>query len=103
MAEQAVKPADALSSPGHSRRKVWATALASLGLVIVLGSLAAGIALSWQQSRSRLVTNFGLRGATSAGFVSTFLTQEASRGRATAEEDLAGSRVSAARFVLVAS
>jgi diguanylate cyclase (GGDEF)-like protein len=103
MAKRAVKPAHPLSSEFYSRPEVWATALASLGLVLVLGSLAAGIVLSWQQSRARLVTNFGLRGATSADFVSTFLTQEASRGRATAEEDLAGARVSAARFTLVSS
>src|ERR1700730_378374 len=103
MAKRAVKPAHPLSSEFYSRPEVWATALASLGLVLVLGSLAAGIVLSWQQSRARLVTNFGLGGATSADFVSTFLTQEASRGRATAEEDLAGARVSAARFTLVSS
>jgi diguanylate cyclase (GGDEF)-like protein len=103
MPEHAKKPPHALPSEGYSRRKVRATALASLGLVLILGALATGIAVSWQQSRARLVTNFGLRGAVSADFVSTFLTQEAGRGKATAEEDLAGARVPAAQFVLVAS
>jgi diguanylate cyclase (GGDEF)-like protein len=103
MAKPAEQPTDALSSEGYSRRKAWATALASLGLALVLGALAAGIVTSWQQSRARIVTSFGLQGSTSAGFASTFFTQQASRARATAEEDLAGSRVSAGRFVLVAS
>jgi Diguanylate cyclase, GGDEF domain len=103
MTQHTEKPAHRLSSEGSSRPGVWAIALASFGLLLVLGSLAAGIALSRQQSRSRVVSNFHSRGTTSAGFVSTFLTQQASREKATAESLLEGSRVSATRFNLVMS
>jgi diguanylate cyclase (GGDEF)-like protein len=76
--------------------------LASVGLVVVLGVLATGIVVSRQHSRSGILTNYRLRGTTSAGFVSAFIAQQAARERAAAEQLLAGRDVSAARFELVA-
>jgi diguanylate cyclase (GGDEF)-like protein len=67
----------------------------------VLGSLAAGIVLTQQASRSRLLANLGLRGTTSASFVSTYLSQQASREQAAARQFMSGAHVSPERFHIV--
>jgi diguanylate cyclase (GGDEF)-like protein len=76
--------------------------LASLGLAIVLGVLATGIVLSRQHSRTSILANFRMRGATSAEFVSSYLAQQAKSQTAIAEQLLARPRVSTPRFALVA-
>ena len=75
--------------------------LAGIALTVVVGSLAAGIVLTQQGSRSRLLANLGLRGTTSASFVSTYLSQQASREQAAARQFMSGARVSSERFRIV--
>jgi diguanylate cyclase (GGDEF)-like protein len=76
----------------------WSATLAAAVLAIVIGTLAVGIVLTQQQSRSRLLATFGLRGASSATFVSTFLSQQAEREKDAAQQLLSGPRVSAEHF-----
>lgn len=75
--------------------------LASVGLLAVLATLAAMIVLSQGQSRSALLSNFRLRGVSSATFVSTDLSQQAVRERQAAGRLLAGSNVTPAQFETV--
>jgi diguanylate cyclase (GGDEF)-like protein len=84
--------------PGHRMRAIT---LASLGLLLVMGALAAAIVVSERRSRSQIVQTFGLRGATSAGFISTFVTEQAARQQQTAEFTLSARHVSAERFRVV--
>lgn len=86
----------------HARRS-WTTGLVALGLLIVLGTLAAAIVISQQRSRSQIQSSFGLRGMTSASFVSTYVDQQANRQRAIAGRSLGAPRVSAERFRLLVS
>ena len=81
-------------------RRTWAIVLASLALLMLLGTLAAGIVLSRQQSRSHILSTFALRGSSSATFVSEFLGQQATRERQAAREFLSG-RVTPQRFRIV--
>jgi diguanylate cyclase (GGDEF)-like protein len=53
-----------------------ASVLATVLLVVLLATLAVGIVLTQRQSRSRILSNFALRGTTSATFVSTFVSQQ---------------------------
>jgi diguanylate cyclase (GGDEF)-like protein len=76
-------------------------ALASLALLVLLGTLSAGIVLSRQQSRAHILSTFALRGTSSATFVSEFLMQQASREQQAAQQFLSGRRVSPERFRLV--
>jgi len=75
--------------------------LAALALALVIGTLATLIVLSQDESRSRILTTFGLRGTTSATFVATFLAQQADREQGAARQFLSGSRVSPERFRIV--
>lgn len=83
---------------GSPRR---ATALACLGLLLVLSALAVAIVLSERQAKSRIVANFSLRGKSSATFVATFLDQQASREQYAARQFLAGVHVQPERFRIV--
>jgi diguanylate cyclase (GGDEF)-like protein len=85
----------------HARRG-WATALAALALVLLLGSLAAAIVLTQQETKSHLLATFGLRGTSSATFVSTYLDSQASREHQTARDFLSSPRVSRDSFKVVA-
>ena len=83
-------------------RRSWAGAIAALGLVVLLGTLAAAIVLTQQQAKSHLLATFGLRGTSSATFVSTYLDSQASRERQAARDFLSSRRVSRASFKVVA-
>jgi diguanylate cyclase (GGDEF)-like protein len=84
----------------HARRS-WATALAGIALVLLLGSLVTAIVLTQQQAKSHLLATFGLRGTSSATFVSTYLDSQASREQQTARDFLASPRVSRHSFAVV--
>lgn len=77
------------------------TALAAVGLLAVLATLAVMIVLSHDQSKSELLSNFRLRGVSSATFVSTDLSQQAVREQQAAGKLLAGSHVTPAQFQAV--
>jgi diguanylate cyclase (GGDEF)-like protein len=64
--------------------------LLAFGLAAMLAVMAVGIDLTHEQTKNRLLTNFKLRGTTSAGFVSTYLTQQVTRERLSARRLLAG-------------
>jgi diguanylate cyclase (GGDEF)-like protein len=66
------------SRPALARRQ-WATALAASALALLLATMAAAIVLSQQQSEERILSNFRLRGTSSATFVSTYLDGQAAR------------------------
>lgn len=85
----------------HDRRS-WATLLASVAVLALLGALAAGIVLTQRQAKSRIESSFALRGQNSAQFVATYLSGQAGREREAATRFLAAPRVSAARFSVVA-
>jgi diguanylate cyclase (GGDEF)-like protein len=84
-------------------RRAWTVALASFALLVLLGTLSAGIVISRQQSRAHILSSFELRGTSSATFVSEFLMQQATREQQTADQFLSGRRVSPERFRLVVS
>jgi diguanylate cyclase (GGDEF)-like protein len=75
--------------------------LAGVGLLLLLGAMAAAIVLSQRQSKEHTLANFKLRGTASATFVSTYLDEQASRERQTAGRLLSGASVSPERFGLV--
>ncbi|HTD08249.1 MAG TPA: GGDEF domain-containing protein [Solirubrobacteraceae bacterium] len=81
----------------------WTIATASLALLVLLGTLSAGIVYSRQQSRAHILSSFELRGTSSATFVSEFLMQQATREQQTAQRFLSGERVSSEQFRLVVS
>jgi diguanylate cyclase (GGDEF)-like protein len=81
----------------------WTIATTSVALLVLLGTLSAGIVYSRQQSRAHILANFELRGTSSATFVSEFLMQQATREQQTAERFLSGERVSSEQFRLVVS
>ena len=78
-------------------------ALVALALAIVLGVMAVGIALTHEQAKSQIVTNFKARGKASAEFVSTYLAQQATRETQSAEKFLAGRNDVALEFNRVAT
>jgi diguanylate cyclase (GGDEF)-like protein len=82
-------------------RLAWTIAMASLALLVLLGTLSVGIVLSRRESRAHILSSFELRGTSSATFVSEFLTQQATREQQTAQQFLSAPRVSAAQFRLV--
>jgi diguanylate cyclase (GGDEF)-like protein len=84
-------------------RRGWTVALASFALLVLLGTLSAGIVISRKESRAHILSSFELRGTSSATFVSEFLMQQATREQQTAEQFLSGRRVSPERFRLVVS
>jgi diguanylate cyclase (GGDEF)-like protein len=83
------------------RRTPWL--LGALGLAVVLGMLAMGIVASRRQAEHQILENLRARGVTSAGFVSTFLSDQSERERHTAREVLAGRRTSTSRFDVIIS
>jgi diguanylate cyclase (GGDEF)-like protein len=94
--------ARSVSAIGTHARRSWATLLASLALLVLLGVLAAGIVLTQRQARSHLESNFALRGQGSAQFVATYLSEQASREHEAATRFLAAPGVSSARLGIVA-
>jgi diguanylate cyclase (GGDEF)-like protein len=77
------------------RRQV---AVAAIALVAVLGAIAFGIARSHQDTKAQIEKNFRARGAASAEFVSSFVSQQAAREALTAKKFLAGHRRLASEF-----
>jgi diguanylate cyclase (GGDEF)-like protein len=87
----------------QARSRTLKVAVASAALLVLLAALAVVTVSSQQHSRSQILTSFGLRGKTSASFVSTFIAQQASREQQTAAQFLSSPHVSSERFrVLVA-
>jgi len=64
--------------------------LAAVALAAVLGVMATGIVVSYGQTRDQILTRFEARATTSAGFLSTYVSQQASRQRVAAQLLLAG-------------
>ncbi len=95
-------PARSATAIGTHARRSWATLLASLALLVLLGVLATGIVLTQRQAKSHLESSFALRGQSSAQFVATYLTEQASREHEAATRFLAAPGVSPARFGTVA-
>ncbi len=87
---------------GTRARRSWATLLAALALLVLLGVLATGIVLTQREAKSHLESSFALRGQGSAQFVATYLTEQASREHEAATRFLAAPGVSPARFSVVA-
>ncbi|HWI22112.1 MAG TPA: diguanylate cyclase [Baekduia sp.] len=73
-------------------------ALALTAVGVVLAVVAVGIVNTHNQSKNQIRKNFTARGGTSAGFVSTYLSQQASRQERVATRYLADRRVTTARF-----
>jgi len=93
----------AVSRPGafgHARR-LRTGALASLSLILLLGTMASAIVLSQRQARSHILATFGLRGTSSATFISTFFAQQAKREQQSARRFLSARQVSPERFRVV--
>jgi diguanylate cyclase (GGDEF)-like protein len=86
----------------HARRS-WAALLASAGLLLLLGTLAAAIVLAREQAGSQIRSSFQLRGASSASFAANYLSEQAGREQHAADRFLAARHVSAADFRLVAA
>jgi len=66
--------------------------LVAVALLVVLGVVATGIALSHQQTKNQIITRFQERAAASAEFAATYVSQQAVRERLSAERFLAGRR-----------
>ncbi|HEY1451118.1 MAG TPA: sensor domain-containing diguanylate cyclase [Solirubrobacteraceae bacterium] len=80
-----------------------ATLLVSLALLVLLAVLGTGIVLTQNQAKSHLEASFALRGESSAQFVATYLSEQASREREAADRFLSAPRVPAGRFSVVAA
>jgi diguanylate cyclase (GGDEF)-like protein len=71
-----------------SARRSRSTIVATCALVALIATLALGIDLSQRESRSQIVSSFGLRGTSSATFAATFVMQQAQRERETPQRFL---------------
>jgi diguanylate cyclase (GGDEF)-like protein len=90
-------PLAALSRATRRRSSVLAVVL----LAVLVATLAVGIVLTQRQSRSRILSNFAMRGTTSATFVSTFLSQQADSEAEAARRFLSAPHVTPERFQTV--
>ncbi len=88
-------------APSTHRRRAVALGAATIGLIVVLGTLAGMIARSQDESRSRIDQNFKLRAASSATLVATYLNQQAQREQQSAEALLATPTVNTHEFEAV--
>jgi diguanylate cyclase (GGDEF)-like protein len=79
------------------------TAFAAAGLLLLLAMLAVAIVFSQNQSKSQVRSSFALRGKTSARFVDTYVSQQATREMQAAKRFLSAPHVSARDFEVVAS
>lgn len=77
--------------------------LAALALAVALAAMSTGIVLSRTASKNQILANLKARGATSAGFLSAFIAQQATRESETGERFLAARKASSSEFRLVAS
>jgi signal transduction histidine kinase/DNA-binding response OmpR family regulator len=80
------KPTISVAS-GESRVRLGVVALA---LLLMLGLLAGGITWTHQSAKQEIVARFQAKAVTSAGFISTYVSQQAAREKLSAEHSLAG-------------
>jgi signal transduction histidine kinase/DNA-binding response OmpR family regulator len=66
--------------------------LVALALVVVLSLVAGGVVLSRDQAKAGIITRLEARATASADFVSTYVSQQAVRQKATAGQFLAGQK-----------
>jgi two-component system sensor histidine kinase/response regulator len=78
-------------------------ALVAVALLVVLSVIAFGIAVTHTQTKNQILVNFKIRGKTSAGFVSTYLSQQEARQTQGAEHFLAGRTGLTSEFSRVAT
>jgi diguanylate cyclase (GGDEF)-like protein len=81
----------------------WSLLIAAVALVVVLATIGVGIELARHENERQILANLQARGQSSAGFVSTFLSEQAEREGQTAREFLSGARTSPTGFALVVS
>jgi hypothetical protein len=82
----------------------WPAALAAgVLLALVLATIAAGIVFSRAQTTRQILASLHARAASSAGFVSTFVSQQAAREIQTGRHVLAGHAASGSVFKIVVS
>jgi hypothetical protein len=82
----------------------WPAALAAgLMLALVLATIGAGIVFSHAQTTRQILTSLHARAASSAGFVSTYVSQQADREIQTSRQLLAGHSASESVFKVVVS
>ena len=84
-------------------RRLLALGLAALALALLLGTLATMIVRSQRESHSQLESNLRLRGSSTATLVATYLSQQATRQKASAERFLANRTVTQRGFEVMAS
>jgi diguanylate cyclase (GGDEF)-like protein len=91
-----------VTTPSSWRRhRIGTLGAAAAGLILVLGTLAATIVRSENESRSHLAQNFKLRAASSATLVGTYLSQQAQREEQSAEQLLSTPLVNTHEFEAV--
>ncbi len=88
--------------PKPNRRSSPAV-IAAVALLLLLGVLAAAILLSQSSARSQLRASFALRGKASAGFATTYLSEQAVRERRAGERFLSAPRVRERAAQVIAS
>lgn len=96
--EHATRAPAARPQAGPRIARPGATTSASLGLLVAVIALAVVIVVSQKQTKSRVLGNFEMRGASSAIFVSAFLGQQAGREEQAAERFLAAKDVAPGSF-----
>jgi diguanylate cyclase (GGDEF)-like protein len=89
---------DLVATRASRVKKGWVSAtIAAAAFILLVGSLAAGIIADQAQTRAHSIEIFQLRGQAYAGFVSTYLAQQADRQIDVAQQSLT-SGVSAQEF-----
>jgi diguanylate cyclase (GGDEF)-like protein len=87
-----------LAEWGIRRRSV---VVAAVALAVALAAMSTGIVLTRTASKNQILANLEARGATSAGFLSAFIAQQAARERETGRRFLATGGPSDSEFRLV--
>jgi two-component system sensor histidine kinase/response regulator len=90
-------------TPGRAKTSRLRVGWVALALLVVLSVIAFGIAVTHSQTKNQILTNFKVRGKTSAGFVSTYLSQQEGRQTQSAEHFLAGRTRLTSEFSRVAT
>jgi diguanylate cyclase (GGDEF)-like protein len=83
-------------------RRLRGLILAAIALTLLLGTLATTIVRARDESRSHLVSNFKLRGQSTATLVATYLSQQAVRQKESAERFLSAPSVAPHEFEVLA-
>jgi two-component system, sensor histidine kinase and response regulator len=92
-----------LAAPTRANTSRLRVGLVAFALLVVLSVIAFGIADTHAQTKHQILANFKARGKTSAGFVSTYLSQQETREIQSAEHFLSGRTGLTAEFGRVAS